>query len=154
MLSKKTRYALKALMLLAENEKESDKPMLISDLSEKGQIPQKFLEAILLELRKTGVLHSKKGKGGGYTLGKASKDIYFGQVIRQLEGPIALLPCVSHMAYRRCDDCDETRCSLRVLFKEVRDTTARILDSTTLAKVIDVQDILKNKENIEPMYFI
>ncbi len=154
MLSKKTRYALKAIMLLSEHEKSSDQPVVISELSEKGKIPQKFLEAILLELRKTGILHSKKGKGGGYTLGKASKDIYFGQVIRQLEGPIALLPCVSHMAYRRCDDCDEERCSLRVLFKEVRDTTALILDSTSLARVIEVQGVLKHKQSVEPMYFI
>lgn len=154
MISNKTRYALKALLLLAEHQKDSNAPMLISELAKKGQIPQKFLEAILLELRKTGILHSKKGKGGGYVLGRQASEIFMGQVIRQMEGPIALLPCVSQMAYRKCDDCDEAHCSLRVLFKEIRDNTARVLDSTTLAKVMDVQDILKHKKTFEPMYFI
>lgn len=154
MISNKTRYALNALMLLAKHEQDSKEPVLISRLAEEGKIPQKFLEAILLELRKTGVLHSKKGKGGGYSLARPASEIFMGQIIRQMEGPIALLPCVSQMAYRKCDDCDESHCSLRVLFKEIRDTTARILDSTTLAKVVEVQDILKMKKQPEPMYFI
>ncbi len=153
MLSQKTRYALRALMLLAEHEKTAKSPMLISDLAKKGRMPQKFLEAILLELKNNGVLQSKKGKGGGYSLGKKAEDIKFGSVIRLLEGPLALLPCVSQMAHRKCDECtDEAACGIRILFKEVRDRTAEILDSTSLAKVRDVESkIVKDQKQ---MYFI
>ncbi len=153
MLNQKTRYALKALMLLADDKKNKQSPVLISDLSTRGRIPQKFLEAILLELKNHGILRSKKGKGGGYFLGKSAEDIKLGNVIRILEGPLALLPCVSQTAYTRCEEChDEQICGLRLLFKEVRDATAQILDNTSLAKVKDVES--KVKENQKVMYFI
>lgn len=153
MLSKKTRYALKALLLLAEDEKQKKGPVLISDLARRGKMPQKFLEAILLELKNHGILTSKKGKGGGYFLGKKAEDIQFGNVIRILEGPLALLPCVSQTAYQRCNECaDEATCGIRILFKEVRDATAKILDETSLAKVAEVEG--KISENKKQMYFI
>lgn len=153
MLSQKTRYALKALVLLGEKEKDKKGPVLISDLAKRGNMPQKFLEAILLELNKHGILHSKKGKGGGYQLGKDAEEIKFGDVIRILEGPLALLPCVSQTAYKKCDEChDEETCGIRILFKEVRDATASILDNTSLAKVLRVeQQVTDNKK---PIYFI
>ena len=153
MLSQKTRYALKALMILAEDRKKKTGPVLISDLARRGKMPQKFLEAILLELKNHGVLQSKKGKGGGYYLAKPPAEITFGEVVRLIEGPLALLPCVSVTAYRPCDDCaDPETCGIRLLFKEVRDSTAKILDGTSVEKVRRVQDQVS--ENKNQMYFI
>ena len=134
MLTRKSKYGLKALLVLAE---EADRgPMLISELADRQRLPKKFLEAILLELKRAGLLHSKKGKGGGYVLGRKPTDITVGQVIRVLEGPLALTPCVSVTAYRKCDECvDEKTCGVRLAMKEVRDATAHILDNTTLASL-------------------
>ena len=153
MLSKKTRYALQALMILTQSRKKNQDPVLISELARRGKMPRKFLESILLELKNNGILQSKKGKGGGYTLAKAPQDIPLGQVIRLLEGPLALLPCVSQMAYRRCEECpDPNACGIRQLFQEVRDSTSRILDGTSLAKVQEVQEKVAKGKN--QMYFI
>lgn len=153
MLSKKTRYALQALMILTENRKKNQGPVLISELARRGKMPQKFLEAILLELKNNGILQSKKGKGGGYDLAKPPQDIPLGQVVRLLEGPLALLPCVSQTAYRRCEECpDPDACGIRQLFQEVRDSTSKILDGTSLAKVYEVQE--KVAEGKQQMYFI
>ena len=134
MLTRKSKYGLKALLVLAEAPDGG--PMLISELAERQRMPKKFLEAILLELKRAGLLHSKKGKGGGYVLGRKPTEITVGQVIRVLEGPLALTPCVSQTAYRRCEECpDEDACGVRLAMKEVRDATARILDNTTLASL-------------------
>lgn len=132
MIAKKTKYALKALTRLALDEGKG--PVLIADLAESEGIPKKFLEAILLELKNHGVLYSKKGKGGGYTLAKPAGSIMLGSIIRMLEGPIAPLACVSQTAYRRCDECpDEATCGVRIVMKEVADATTKILDNTSLA---------------------
>ena len=134
MLTRKSKYGLKAMLLLAG---EPDRrPVLIADLAERQQLPKKFLEAILLELKRHGLLGSKKGKGGGYFLGRDPSEITLGQVIRILDGPLALIPCVSQTAYMKCAECvDEQTCGVRLAMKEVRDATARILDHTTLAAV-------------------
>ena len=135
MLSKKAKYALKALFHLTRGSEKG--PILIADIAEKEGIPRKFLEQILLELKKQGLLQSQKGKGGGYLLGKRPDQISMGQVIRIVDGPLAPLPCVSQMAYRRCDECkDEETCEIRWVMKEVRDSTARILDGVTLSDAI------------------
>lgn len=155
MLAQKTRYALKALLLLAEAQsgKNPKEPVLISELAKKGGMPRKFLEAILLELKNHGILESRKGRGGGYLLGKDPEEIKFGAIIRILEGPLALLPCVSRTAYKRCGECgDEETCGIRILFKEVRDRTAEILDNTSLARVRAVEAQIAEKRN--SMYFI
>ncbi len=132
MISKKTKYALKALTRLALDEGKG--PVLIAELAQSEGIPKKFLEAILLELKNQGVLHSKKGKGGGYTLAKPAETIMLGSVIRTMEGPLAPLPCVSQTAYKRCDECpDEATCGVRMVMKEVAEATAKILDNTSLA---------------------
>src|SRR5258708_20045943 len=102
-LSRKGRYALRALYALAGNEGAG--PMLIADLAEQEKIPRKFLEAILLELKNAGILHSKKGKGGGYTLAKSPTAIVLGDVIRTIDAPLAPIPCVSDRAYARSEDC-------------------------------------------------
>jgi Rrf2 family protein len=129
-LSRKSKYGLKALLVLAE--KAGSGPVLISELSARDRIPRKFLEAILLELKR----HGKKGKGGGYFLRRAPAEVTFGDVIRVLEGPLAAVPCVSERQYMKCTECvDEFTCGVRLAMKEVRDATAGILDNTTLADV-------------------
>jgi len=109
-------------------------PVQAAELAEKQRLPRKFLEAILLDLKRHGLVNSKKGRGGGYVLSRKPGDITVGQIIRVLEGPLALTPCVSQIAYRRCEECmDEETCGIRLAMKEVRDATAHILDNTTLA---------------------
>ncbi len=131
MLSKKTKYGLKALSYLAKQAPNT--PTLISEISESENISKKFLESILLILKKNGILDSKKGKGGGYFLLKSPSDIKISTVIRVLEGPIAMLPCVSLNYYEKCDDCkNEESCSLNRLMAEVRDSTLKILENKTL----------------------
>jgi Rrf2 family protein len=135
MLSHKSKYALQALLVLSDEY--GNGPMLISEIAEREHIPKRFLELILLELKNHGVLRSKKGKGGGYTLSKPPDLLSVGLVMRMLEGPLAPLPCVSKTAYEKCAECrDERTCGIRILMKEVRDATAAIFDSTTFADVL------------------
>ncbi len=135
-LSRKGRYALRALFALAGNVGTG--PMLIADLAERESIPRKFLEAILLELKNAGILYSKKGKGGGYALAKSPTEIVVGDVIRTVDGPLAPIPCVSERAYARCEECaDEATCGTRLVMKQVRDAIAQILDNTTLASALE-----------------
>lgn len=153
MLSKKTKYGLRALLALAR--KRSQEPMLISDLARQEGIPKKFLELILLELKNKGILQSKKGKGGGYLLGKKPEAITLGTVIRSLEGPLAPLPCVSQMAHRKCDECeDEKTCGLRAVMQDVRDATAKILDGTSLEDLIYRTEQLEQDKNRIMLYAI
>ena len=134
MLSRKTKYGLRALLGLARGTDRS--PRLVADLAREEGIPQKFLEAILLELKRRALVDSRKGRGGGYFLRRAPEEITFGDVIRALEGPLATVPCVSETAYAPCVECvDELTCGVRIAMKEVRDATAAILDRTSLADV-------------------
>jgi Rrf2 family protein len=136
MLSQKARYALRALFLLAR--RPLGQPVMIAEIAAEARIPRKFLEQILLELKKRGILHSVRGKFGGYTLGRAPDKISFAEVIRAIDGPLALSPCVSVTAYRRCDDCvDEATCTLRKVLLAVRDSTAHILETRTLAEGLE-----------------
>jgi Rrf2 family protein len=139
LISKKTKYGLKALLYLA---RQYDKgPILIADLARDEKIPKKFLEAILLALKNNGILHSKKGKGGGYYLGRHPKNITFGQAIRVMEGPLAPVPCVSETSYATCSECqNEATCGIRLVMKEVRDAIAGILDGTSLADALERMD--------------
>ncbi len=132
MLSKKTKYGIKALTYLA---KQKDKtPVQIATISESENISLKFLESILLTLRKTGFLGSKKGKGGGYYLLKEPHEIKMTSVMRVLEGPIAMVPCVSLNFYEKCDDCpDENACAVHNLMAQVRDSSLEVFRNTTLA---------------------
>lgn len=135
MLSKKTRYALKALVVLGKNFGEA--PIQISKIASEEHIPKKFLEQILLDLRNAGLLYSKKGSGGGYGLIKDPSEIFVVQVLRLTGGPIALLPCVSLNFYQKCEECDnEATCGVRDVFVEVRDATLKILSETSIADVI------------------
>lgn len=136
MLSKKAKYALIASLHLARRVGEG--PISIGDLATREGIPRKFLELILLELKNRGILHSQKGKAGGYSLGRTPAEISVGEIVRVIEGPVALLPCVSVTAYRRCEECrDEKLCGIRMIFQEVRDATATLLDGATLADLLD-----------------
>ena len=135
MLSQKAKYALKALLMLAE--RTASEPLLIAHIAARQNLPRKFLELILLELKHHGLLHSKRGKNGGYALARAPSEITFGEVVRIVDGPLASVLCVSQTAYRRCDDCrDEATCAVRKVFRRVRDATAAILDNHTLADAI------------------
>lgn len=137
MLSKKTKYGLKALTFIARSE--SDMPVQVSVIAKSEQIPQKFLEGILLTLRKSGILGSKKGKHGGYYLRNQPSEIKMTDVMRVLEGPIAMVPCVSLNYYEKCDDCpDENLCSVHKLMIEVRDNTLQVFRNTTLADLSGV----------------
>ena len=135
MLSKKTKYGLKALTYLASQEENI--PVQIAEIAQRENISQKFLESILLSLRKTGFLGSKKGKGGGYYLIKDPKEVLMTDVMRILEGPIALVPCVSLNFYEKCDDCpDEATCSVNKLMLKVRDANLEVYRNNTLADLI------------------
>jgi Rrf2 family protein len=134
-LSKKTRYAIVALTRLAREY--GNGPIQIREIAEEERIPQGFLENILLELRKLGILGSKLGKSGGYFLLRKPEDVSLAEIVRHFEGTIALMYCVSEKAYQPCEFCrDESTCGIRKVFKEIRDTTYDILSRTTLEALI------------------
>ncbi len=135
MISKKAKYAIHALVKLARDREKG--PILISEISKEGHIPQKFLEAILLDLKRAGILNSKKGKGGGYYLIKKPEEVNMADVLRLFDGALALLPCVTYKYYERCEECtDELTCGIRRVMQQVRDETVRILKDSTLATVL------------------
>jgi len=139
MLSKKCKYAIHALVYLAERFQQG--PVHIQEIAEAQKIPKKFLEAILLELRNAKILHSKKGKGGGYYLYKKPEDVNLIEIIRLMDGAIALLPCVSLNYYEPCEECrDETTCGIRHAFLTARDQTLRILSESTLDQIVKRQE--------------
>jgi Rrf2 family protein len=141
MLSKKTKYAIKALVILGKN---ADKPpMQISKIAEEERIPKKFLEQILLDLRNAGFLYSKKGAGGGYSLNKDPKEIFLVHIMRITGGPIAMVPCASLNFFHKCDECQqETTCGIRDVFIKVRDETLKILTETSIADIIAKEESL------------
>ncbi len=137
MITKKTKYALKALEELARKYADQT-PILISVLAKKGHIPKKFLELILLDLKNNGVLESKKGKGGGYFLARRPDQIKLGTILRILEGPLAPLPCLSQTAYKKCEDCeDEATCNIHLIMKELHEFQVKLLDTTSLQDMLD-----------------
>lgn len=141
MLSKKTRYAIKALVVLGKNFGEA--PMQISKIASEEHIPKKFLEQILLDLRNAGLLYSKKGAGGGYGLVKDPAEIFVVQILRLTGGPVALLPCVSLNFYQKCDECiTEATCGVRDVFLDVRNATLKILSETSIADIIRREGLL------------
>jgi Rrf2 family protein len=142
MLSKKTKYAIKALVALGKNKDLP--PMQIAKIAEDEHMPKKFLEQILLDLRNAGFLYSKKGAGGGYSLNKDPREIFLVQVLRVTDGPVAMVPCASLNFYHKCDECeDEKTCGIRSAFIDVRDATLKVLSETSIADMIDREDKLK-----------
>jgi len=134
MLSKKAQYALKALTYLATKTKEG--PVLITTIATEKNIPLKFLESILLELKKVDILGSKKGKGGGYFLQQDPRKVSLAKIIRIIDGPIALLPCVSLYFYERCKDCNEKVCNLNHVLIQARDAILGVLENKTLQDIV------------------
>lgn len=146
MLSKKTKYAINALVYLAREHKRGE-PVQISRIADSENIPRKFLEAILLDLKNAGILHSRKGKTGGYYLHKLPEEINMAEVMRLFDGPIALLPCVAHTYYERCEECrDEATCGIRAVFLEVRNQTVEMLKHATLAEIMKRTKSLERKK--------
>lgn len=134
-LSQKAKYALRALLALAEADREQ--PRLISEIAETQRIPKKFLEQILLDLKFHGLVASRRGKHGGYSLVKPADLITMADVMRMIDGPIAPLPCLSRTSYQRCGDCDgEANCRLRRAFARAHDANLRVLETTTLASLL------------------
>jgi Rrf2 family protein len=141
MISKKSKYAINALVHLAKKFEQG--PVLISAISDEEKIPQKFLETILLDLKNAGILSSKKGKGGGYYLRLQPSEVDLATVLRIFDGAIALLPCVTFKYYERCEECkDETTCSIREAFEEVRNASVQIFKDHTLQTLIDREEVL------------
>jgi len=139
MLTKKAKYGLQAILLLAKDYGKG--PITIADLAQREGIPKKFLESILLTLKNRNILYSLKGKGGGYVLARPPNEISMGEIVRHLDGPLAPVPCVSKTAYRRCEECeDERTCGIRLVMKRVRDSIADILDGTNLEDVLNMID--------------
>ena len=134
MLTQKAKYALRSLAVLAAADPHV--PLPIHEIADRAHAPQKFLEAILLELRRHGVLVSTRGKAGGYVLARPAEDLKVGDIIRMVDGPLAPIPCASLTAYRPCADCpDPESCAIRSVMRRVRDATAAILDHTSIAEI-------------------
>nr|WP_314256916.1 Rrf2 family transcriptional regulator [uncultured Devosia sp.] len=140
MISQKAKYALRALVSLARSGREQS--MMIGEISRQQAIPKKFLEQILLELKRAGFVDSRRGRAGGYVLLKAPEEIMYGEVLRLIDGPIAPLPCLSKIAYRKCEDCrDEAACEIRHVFERVTLATRAVLDKTSLADSLRLEDL-------------
>ena len=139
MLTAKGKYGLKALAHLAGLKPGA--MVQATDIAKDNNIPKKFLDTILGELRNVGIVHSKKGPGGGFMLARGASDIKVGQVVRTLDGPIAPIGCASRTAYHPCEDCNDVkRCAVRLAMIRVRDAMSEVLDATTLADMVDMND--------------
>ena len=138
MLTKKGKYGLKAAVFLARLPPGAS--VQVAEIAERNNIPKKFLDVILNELRNAGFLASKKGKLGGYRLGKAPEDIVVGEMIRTLDGPLAPFPCASRNAYVPCEDCNVATCEVRRLMVRIRDAMGTVLDTYTLAEMRDISE--------------
>jgi len=151
-ISKRTQYGLKAILALAG--RYQGEPVSIGTLAREEAIPLKFLEAILLDLKRFGVLESKKGKHGGYALSRPPSTITFGSLIRMMEGPLAPLPCASETAFQPCKECRNIEmCGTRILMRQVRDAIAGVLDNTTVAELVrrtDKRSTPAGEEMTEP----
>jgi len=151
-ISKRTQYGLKAVIALGRRYGEG--PVLIASLAAGENIPLKFLEGILLDVKGRGVLESKKGKGGSYQLNRPPSTITIGSIIRLLEGPLAPLPCASETAFKACDECqDIEHCGTRMIMRQVRDGIAAVLDKTTLADLIRQVDAAKQEHSRLPLMY-
>jgi Rrf2 family protein len=131
MISNKCKYAIKALTYIARND-DGTKAVMTSDIAQEQDIPRKFLEIILRDLRNNRILESKRGKDGGFRLLRPAEDINLTEIMRIIDGPIAMLPCVSLNYYRSCDDCDEKECEVKGVFEQVRDRTLEVLNGKSI----------------------
>jgi Rrf2 family protein len=147
MLSKKTKYAIHALTYLAQ--KDASSPTLIVEIAKEANIPRKFLETILLDLKKNGLVGSRMGKGGGYFTRVSPSEMKLSLIIRLFNGPIAMLPCASLNYYEKCEECtDEVTCGLRHVMAQVRDETLKILENKSIQDILDNEGILNFQASI------
>jgi Rrf2 family protein len=138
MLTRKGKYGLKALIHLARMP--FGELAFVNEIASANNIPKKFLDAILGELRNAGFVQSRKGKDGGYRLARPATEIKVGHVVRALDGPLAPIPCASRTQYQACEDCDETTCEVRHIMLEVRQAIAEVLDNRSLAQMRDADN--------------
>jgi Rrf2 family protein len=144
MLSKKAQYSILALVKLAREYNKG--PVLISNISESENIPKKFLETILADLKQLGIIASKKGKGGGYYLIRMPQEINLAEIIRHVDGAIGLVPCVTYKYYQPCLHCkDESTCGIRSIIKDIRDETVNILKNISLSDILEREEKLINE---------
>jgi Rrf2 family protein len=151
-LTKRGEYALRALIDLGLAQQLGRPILQIAELARKENIPIKFLEQILVQLKEAGYLGSKRGKQGGYFLAKPMDTIKIGDVVRTLDGPLAPIPCVSQTAYERCSCPDEAHCGLRMLMLDVRNAIANILDRYTLEQAVEIT-LRKIRRDRAPLRF-
>lgn len=134
MISQKAKYALKALIALADAAASGDGALRIEEIAQRSASPKRFLEQILLEIKRAGIIGSRRGREGGYLLIKPAAEVPLSTILRLIDGPIAPLPCLSRTAYRACDDCaDEANCAVRRVFADLFDAYLRLFESVTLA---------------------
>jgi Rrf2 family protein len=131
MISNKCKYAIKALTYIARNS-DSTKSVMTADIAREQNIPRKFLEIILRDLRNNRILESRRGKDGGFRLLRPAEEISLTEIMRIIDGPIAMLPCVSLNYYRSCDECEEEVCEIKGVFEQVRDRTLEVLNDKTI----------------------
>jgi Rrf2 family protein len=144
-LSVRGEYALRALLFLARDYLEDDSVVRIQEISERQNIPKKFLEQILNDLKAGGFVESKRGVAGGYRLKQPPQRITLAEIVRHIEGPLAPVSCVSEKFYEKCSCPDETRCAIRAVMKEVRDSIVKVMEQTTLANVAERARILEQE---------
>lgn len=146
MISNKAKYAFRALLAIADGPQ--GQAMTSTEISARHSIPHKFLEQILIDLKKAGILDSRRGKHGGYVMLRPADTISFGEVLRLFEGPLAPLPCLSRQSYRRCEDCvSEATCEIRREFARAYDASRRILDSRTIGDALAGREPLRQDEH-------
>jgi Rrf2 family protein len=142
MISKKCKYAIKAVLYIARKSEEN-RPPFAAEIAENEHIPLKFLETILRELKNNRILLSKRGKMGGYVLLKKPEEIKLMEIIRIMDGPIALSPCVSLNYYSPCDDCNEATCMIKKVFEQVRDVTLEVLGGSDIKMMVEKEKELR-----------
>ena len=150
MISSKTKYAIKALIELAEERKRGGSSLRIEEIAQRADAPKRFLEHILIDIRRSGIIASRRGRDGGYVLIKPAESVSIGEVLRMIDGPIAPLPCLSRKAYHPCEDCrDEAACRIRRVFGDLFSAYLLMLESLTLADLMQ-DDSLLSVGQIEP----
>lgn len=151
MISLKTKYAIKALIALAEERQKGGASLRIEDIATRANIPKRFLEHILIEIRKGGLISSRRGREGGYLLIREPDSVSVGAVLRMIDGPIAPLPCLSRKAYHPCEDCrDETTCQLRRVFGDLFSAYLLMVESLTLADLLRDDSLVLAEPSIPP----
>lgn len=151
MISSKTKYAIKALIELAEERRRGGSSLRIEEIAQRADAPKRFLEHILIDIRRSGIITSRRGRDGGYLLIKPPESVSIGEVLRLIDGPIAPLPCLSRKAYHPCEDCrDEAQCRIRRVFGDLFSAYLLMLESLTLADLLADDSILSIGQ-IEPV---